>query len=136
MHRFNFVLLWLKYHILLSDCFNHSVQTFYKNRKKPNFWPIARSKIGFSRFSPNLSILEYMLLHNTNINVAIAHILMCRNKLYDHQGQSYENQQDAIPSKMGVVKKGCGHELQKCRQGQFCSSWSKLPTPVVRSLLT
>ena len=76
----------------LSDCFNHSVQTFYKNRKKPNFWPLARSKIGFSRFPPNLSILEYMLLHNTNINVAIAHILAGRTKLNDRRGRSYKNQ--------------------------------------------
>ena len=25
------------------------------------------------------------------------------------------------PSKMGVVKKGCGHEIENWRQVQFCS---------------
>ena len=136
VYRFNFVLFGLRYHFLLTDCLKLSVQTFYKNRKKPYFWPIARSKNGFLRFSPNLSILEYMLIHNTKINMATAHILVYRNKLYDHQERSYENQWDAKLSKVGVVKKGCGHELQKCGQGQFCSTWSKLPSPVVRSLLT
>jgi hypothetical protein len=92
VYRFNFVLFGLKYSFLFSDCLKYSVQTFYKNRKKPDFWPIARSKNGFLRFLPNMSILEYLLLHNITINVANAHILVYRNKLYDHQERSYENQ--------------------------------------------
>ena len=71
-----------------SYCF----PTVYKNEKKAMIGQSRVQKNGFSQFLPNLSILEYMLLHNTNINVAIAHILVCRNSLYDLQGQSYKNQ--------------------------------------------
>ena len=71
-----------------SYCF----PTVFKNEKKSCYWSIASPKNGFSQFLPNLSILEYMLLHNSNINVAIAHILVGRNSLYDLQGQSYKNQ--------------------------------------------
>ena len=42
-------------------------------RRKNTFWPISQK----------LSTIEHMLLHNTNINVAIAHILTCCNSLYD-----------------------------------------------------
>ena len=104
--------------------------------KNFNFWSIAILKNVFMQFSPNLSILEHMLLHNTNINVAIAHILVCRNSLYDLQGQSYKNQWGAKPSKVGVVKNGCYPEIQKWYEVQICSSWSKIPYPVVRLLLT
>ena len=37
----------------------------------------------FSRFSRKVSVLAYMLLHSTYINVAIAHILVYRKSLYD-----------------------------------------------------
>ena len=40
-------------------------------------------KNGFLRFSPKLSILAYMLLHNLYINVAIANILVYSKRLYD-----------------------------------------------------
>ena len=40
------------------------------------------AKISFSRFSQELSILEYMLLHNSNINMAIANILLGQESLY------------------------------------------------------
>ena len=62
-----------------------------------------------------------MLLHNSNINVGIAHILVGQKRLYDHQGRSCKNHCGDKPSKMGVVKKGCGHEIENCRQVQFCS---------------
>ena len=41
------------------------------------------AKNRFLRFSRKISILDPMLLHNTNINVAIAHILVSRKRLYE-----------------------------------------------------
>jgi hypothetical protein len=70
------------------------------------------------------------------INAAIAHISVCWNSLYDLQGQSYKNQLGAKPSKVGVVKNGRYPEIQKWYEVQICSSWSKIPYPVVRLLLT
>ena len=57
-----------------------------------------------------------MLLHNTNINVAIAVILLCRVSLSDLQEPSYKNRVDAQSAKMGVAKKGCGREIQNWRE--------------------
>ena len=37
---------------------------------------------------------------------------------------------------MGVVKNGRYPEIQKWYEVQICSSWSKIPYPVVRLLLT
>ena len=48
-------------------------------------------KTFFLQFYRKMSILGYMLLHNSNINVAIAHILMCRISLYDPQEPKYKN---------------------------------------------
>ena len=62
--------------------------TFCENRKKLVFGPRTAKIFSFWRFSQKLSILEYMLLHNSYINVAIAHILVCLKRLYDHQGRS------------------------------------------------
>ena len=66
---------------------------FLRNPSKPIAQAsIASPKNCFSKFLPNLSILEHMLLHNTNINMAIAHILVGQNKLNDRRGRSYKNQ--------------------------------------------
>ena len=48
-------------------------------------------KIGFSRFSQKVSILKYMLLHNSNLNVAIALAVtfMGRKSLYTLQELKY-----------------------------------------------
>jgi hypothetical protein len=62
-----------------------------QNHKKLNFWSIARPQNGVLQFLRNLSISDYMLLHNTNINVAIAHILMGRNELYNNKRHSKKN---------------------------------------------
>ena len=43
-------------------------------------------KNGFWQFPQKLSILEYMLLHNSYINMAIVNILHYQSSLYDHQG--------------------------------------------------
>ncbi len=43
------------------------------------------AKISFSRFYRKLSILGYMLLHKSNINVTIAVILLYRKSLYNLQ---------------------------------------------------
>ena len=54
----------------------------------PSYWfpeiaLIADEKISFSRFSRKLTVLDHMLLHNSYINVTIAHILVYRKCLYD-----------------------------------------------------
>ena len=50
--------------------------------RKTNFG----AKNGFWQFPQKLSILEYMLLHKSNINMAIVNILHYQSSLYDHQG--------------------------------------------------
>ena len=47
-----------------------------------DFCWISRRKITFWPISQKLSTLEHMLLRNTNINVAIAHVLTCSNSRY------------------------------------------------------
>ena len=44
----------------------------------------------FSPITPKVCILEHMFLHNTYINVAIAHILLYRKSLYDLPGPKYK----------------------------------------------
>ena len=55
-----------------------------------DFCSIRRRKITFWSISQKLSTIEHMLLHNTNINVAIAHILTCCNSLYDLHKPRYK----------------------------------------------
>ena len=43
-------------------------------------------KNGFWQFPQKLSLLEYMLLHKSYINMAIVNILHYQSSLYDHQG--------------------------------------------------
>ena len=43
-------------------------------------------KISFWQFPQKLSILEYMLLHDSYMNMAIVNILHYQSSLYDHQG--------------------------------------------------
>ena len=47
-------------------------------------------KIGFLWFSPKVSNLRHMLLHNSKINVAIAVIFMHRKSVYDLQNPRYD----------------------------------------------
>ena len=54
---------------------------FQVNREKPIFRPKAYTKNSFWQISRKLSILACMLLHNTYINVIIAHILACIRKV-------------------------------------------------------
>ena len=61
-----------------------------------------------------------MLLHNANINVAIAHILLYRKSLYDLQKPIYKKSSGRVNHKMGVAKNGRGREKQNWRQVQFC----------------
>ena len=56
--------------------------TIWENREKPIFIDI---KFFFSQFSRKVSTLDYMLLHNSNINVAIAVILVYMKCLYNVQ---------------------------------------------------
>ena len=49
------------------------------------FWVSRMAKIGFLRFSQKVSILRYIMLHNSNINMAIAVILLLSISLYDAQ---------------------------------------------------
>ena len=77
-------------HIYIKVMKQHIVLNAYFSRKlrKTNFMSI---KIGFSRFSQKVSILKYMLLHKSNINVAIALAvtLMGRKSLYTLQELKY-----------------------------------------------
>ena len=119
---------------ILIFCRHITFQLFTKIKKAI----IGQSRVQrmvFSQFLPNLSILEYMLLHNTNINVAIAHILVGRNKLNDRRGRSYKNQWGAKPSKVGVVKNGCYHEIRSWHEVLFSHSGSNTPYSIVRLLL-
>ena len=58
--------------------------------RKTNFLGLATIKISFSRLSRKVSILKYMLLYKSNINVAIANILLGRKCLSDLQKPRYE----------------------------------------------
>ena len=64
---------------------------FSRKLRKTDFSPLATAKISFPRFSQKGGILGYMLLHNSNINVLIAHILLYQNCSYDLPGRKYKN---------------------------------------------
>ena len=77
------------------------------------------TKNSFSRLSPKVSILEHMLLHNFNINVAIANILVGRISFLLQRGAKYKNFHTRI------VKKGRGPKQpytvrKKWEYGLFC----------------
>ena len=57
---------------------------------KNSFLASRHAKISFWRFSQKVSILEYMLLHNSYINVAIAVIFLGRKSLYDLHSSKQE----------------------------------------------
>ena len=50
------------------------------------FSPDETLKISFLRFPQKVSILKYMLLHNSYINMAIPHMFHHQKSLLDHQG--------------------------------------------------
>ena len=56
---------------------------FFVKIAKNRFFLREWWKISFLRFYRKISILGYMLLHNSYINVAIANILLYRKSLYD-----------------------------------------------------
>ena len=58
-------------------------------------------KISFLWFSRKISILAYMLIHKSNINVAIANILLYWKSLYDLQKPRYNFCIFAIHAKSG-----------------------------------
>ena len=64
---------------------------FFEKIAKNEFLPIRDKKICFSRFSRKISILGHMLLHNSNINVTIANILVYQKSLYDLPGRKCKN---------------------------------------------
>ena len=70
-------------HIYIDVVKQHIAQNAYFSRKsqKTDFQAFFCEKISFWRFSQIISILEYMLLHNFNINVAIAVILLGQKTL-------------------------------------------------------
>ena len=67
------------------------------------FFATCCSKIAFSQFFRKISILGHMLLHNSNMNVAITDILRCRKSLYDLPGPKLKNWSRCDKLKMGVV---------------------------------
>ena len=73
-------------HIYIDVVKQHTAQNAYFLRKsqKTDFQAFFAKKISFWRFFQKISILEYMLLHNFNINVAIAVILQGQKSLCDH----------------------------------------------------
>ena len=74
-------------HVYIDVVKQHIPQNAYFQRKSPitDFQPIALHQSRFWPFSRKPSDLEFMLLHNSYINVAIAVILLGRKSLYDLQ---------------------------------------------------
>ena len=75
-------------------------------------------------------------MNNTTVNVAISHALVSWNRLYNHQGRSYKNQLGVKPSKVGVVKNGCYHEIRSWHEVLFSHSGSNTSHSIVILLLT
>ena len=61
------------------------------NAKKYINYELRQAENRFSAIFPKISILRYMLLHKLYINMAIRHILVYRNSLYDLAGRKYKN---------------------------------------------
>ena len=78
---------------------------FMRKTQKTGFSLREWRKISFLRFSRKVSTLGYMLLHNTNINVAIAHILLYRKSLYDLQKPIYKKSSGRVNHKNGRGQK-------------------------------
>ena len=82
-------------HKLLKDCLYHESLTNFEFSKLRKIAQIRsntqKREINFLRFSQKPLILGHMLLHKSNINVAIAVILSYVTSLYDLRGSKYKN---------------------------------------------
>ena len=72
---------------------------------------VGCDKNSFLRFSRKVTILDYMLLHNSYINVAIAVILLGRKSLYDLQGLREDFSACAISARNGKSRLAYGEIL-------------------------
>ena len=76
-------------------CIGKACRTFLAQGVKisQNITFARQKKTVFSKISSKISILGYILPHESNINVAIAVILVCRKlfMLYDLPGRKYNN---------------------------------------------
>ena len=77
---------------LVTTWFLYRKLIFYQKFLRPSknyfsdtwiFAQIKQPKINFWLISQKLSTIEHMLLHNTNINMTVVHILLFLNHLYD-----------------------------------------------------
>ena len=86
--------------IYLDIVKQHTAQNAYFLRKSQKNWfsGIFAKKISFWQFFQKMSILEYMLLHNFNINVAIAVILQGQKSVCHHLELSLDFTLHAVPN--------------------------------------
>jgi hypothetical protein len=89
---------------------------------------------GFLQFLPNLSILEYVLLHITNINVAIAHILISRIGSTTIRDKVTKINVVRNPQKWAWSKMGVTRRYKNGMKSNFV--FHGLKYPVVRLLLS
>ena len=82
---------WLHSYMSCEATCTLKCSLFEKISKKTDFCRCERWKISFSQFARKISIFRYMLLHNSNINVLIAHILLYQNCSYGLPGRKYKN---------------------------------------------
>ena len=74
------------------------------NAKNHGYYELRQAKNRFSSIFPKINILRYILLHKLYINMAIRHILVYRNSLYDVPGLKYKNSSDRKTLKKGVAE--------------------------------
>ena len=74
------------------------------NAKNHGNYELRKAKNRFSTIFPKITILRYILLHNLYINMAIRHILVYENSLYDVPGLKYKNSKDRETLKKGVAE--------------------------------
>ena len=79
------------------------------NAKKHGNYELRQAENCFSAIFPKISILRYMLICKLYINMAIRHILVYRNSLYDLAGPKYKNLSDRENP-----RKGCGRKRPHC----------------------
>ena len=79
------------------------------NAKKHGNYELRQAENRFSAIFPKISILRYMLIYKLYINMAIRHMLVYRNSLYDLAGPKYKNKCDRENP-----RKGCGRKRPHC----------------------
>ena len=62
-----------------------------KCQKNMKNYELRQAENRFSAIFPKISILRYMLIYKLYINMAIRHILVYQNSLYDLAGLKYKN---------------------------------------------